>query len=249
MSISNIGLASSAAIEARIKKAIAYTQSKNASFDESLSANQSRVDRSQAAKNASNSQKSQAISSAEKIPDDINWGEVSGNLGAANGNVIYTTDLARIADLALKDATAKLDKAFADAGISNDPSVNFTLSRYDGDLVVGDHPQKEKIEALFADNPQLKYDVREAFALKDQAVATQKGSIYADAYQRSYASKGKAAADALTDIFLSLPDSHPTYRYGAQGIKTFYNGQSDDTYLAYIAGRLGFNTGFVNVTA
>ena len=240
MQIGGVGLASSAAVESRIKKAIEFTQSGQGPFADALNAN--------VAKNTTSTAKVENSSAPAKTSNDIDWGLVSANLGFANNNVIYTTDISRVAELAMKDATSKLDTAFAQAGISNNPSVDFTLSRYDGSLEVGNHPQKDKIEALLASNPDLAHDVREAFVLKANATVTEKGSLYADAYQRTYASKGKAAADALTSLFLSIGDKTPTFRYSADGLAALYDGQSENNYLASIAGRLG-GSGSLNVTA
>lgn len=240
MQISGFGLGSSAAIESRIKKAVEFTQSGQGPFADALQAT--------SAKNATSAVKAENAAAPTKISDDIDWGLVSANLGYANNNVIYTTDLSRVAELAMKDASTKLDAAFAQAGISNNPPVDFSLSRYDGSLEVGNHPQKDKIEALLAGNPDLAHDVREAFVLKANANITEKGSLYAEAYQRTYASKGKAAADALTSLFLSLGDKTPSFRYGADGLSALYDGQSEISYLASIAGRLGAN-GSLNVTA
>jgi hypothetical protein len=240
MQIGGLCLASQTAIDSRIKKAIEFTQSGQGPFADAL--------KNDAAKNATSIGGVEKTAAPAKVENDIDWGSVSANLGRVNNNVIYTTDISRVAELALKDATAKLDAAFTQAGISNTPPVDFTLSRYDGSLVVGDHPQKDKIEALLADNPELAHDVREAFVLKDNAIVTEKGALYAEAYQRTYASKGKAAADALTSLFFSIADKPPTFRYGAEGLATLYGGQSDNSYLASIAGRLGVG-GSVNLSA
>ncbi len=239
MQIGGISLASSAAIESRIKKTVEFTQSGQGPFSNSLQAN--------VVKNTATSAKAENSAATTKVSNDIDWASVNLNLGNANGGVIYTTDVSRVAELAMKDATSKLDAAFAQAGISNNPPVNFTLSRYDGSLEVGNHPQKDKIQALLASNPELAHDVREAFVLKANATVTEKGSLYADAYQRTYASKGKAAADALTSLFLSIGDKAPNFRYSADGLAALYDGQSENSYLASIAGRLG-TSGSVNLT-
>lgn len=240
MQIGGLGLASQTAIESRIKKAIEYTQSGQGPLGGGL--------KNDAAKNAPSIGGVEKTAAPTKAENDIDWALVSFNLGHANNNMIYSTDISRVAELAMKDATSKLDAAFAKAGISNNPPVDFTLSRYDGSLVVGGHPQKDKIEALFANNPSLTQDVREAFVLKEQAVSLEKASIYTQSYQRTYASKGKAAADALTDLFISLGDKAPSFRYGADGLASLYDGQSESSYLASIAGRLGLGGG-INISA
>ncbi len=232
--------ASAFAVQSRIKNAIEFTQQGKGIFQQAVEKNGSQSSSVSTPAEISSS-------SARSEVQDIDWGLVSANLGAANGNIIYTTDTQEIANLALKDAQSKLDSAFAAAGISNSPPVEFTLSRYDGSLVVKDHPAKEAIESVLASAPELKEDVRTAFVLKEQAVYTQKGAIYAEAYHRTYASKGKEAADALADKFLSLKDVVPTFHYGQSGIETRYDGKSEQDYLASIASILNFSG--VNLSA
>lgn len=226
--------ASAFAIQSRIKNAIEFTQQGKGIFQQAIQKNiTAGTAPSQSAENSAVTRSSEG--------EDIDWGLVSANLGAANGNIIYTTDTLEIANLALEDAQSKLDTAFALAGISNAPPVEFTLSRLDGSLEVKDHPAKDNIEALLANNPELKEDVRTAFVLKEQAIYTEKGSIYAEAYHRIYASKGKEAADALADKFLSLKQVVPTFRYGQAGIDTLYEGKNAQDYLASIAAILNFS--------
>jgi hypothetical protein len=246
MQINN--LASSQAIAARVSKAIEYTASGKGPLAQEIGWSRAQDARRKQAEIAGGVRKGESNVPEAAQTQDINWGLVNLNLGNANGEVIYTTDVSRVAELALKDANTKLDSAFAAAGISNTPPVEFSLSQFDGSLIVGEHPQKGEISALLEKTPTLAYSVREAFALKSQAIATEKGAIYAEAYQRAYASKGKAAADALTDLFLSLKDQPPRLRYGQSGIETRVGGVSDAEYLASISARLGLS-GSVNVSA
>jgi len=171
----------------------------------------------------------------------IDWGSVSMNLGVANGGKgVYIEDLSKVADLALADAKQQLDHAFAQAGISNNPPVNISFDRM-GNILIGEHPSKSKIQALFADNAELTNDVRTAYALKENAVQWQKAELYTTAYYQAYQTKGKAAANKLTELFLSIGDKKAELKYGNSGLDLSYDGASAKEYLTSIASRLGIN--------
>ena len=171
----------------------------------------------------------------------IDWGSVSMNLGVANGGKgVYIKDLSKVADLALADAKQQLDHAFAQAGISNNPPVNISFDPR-GNILIGEHPSKSKIQALFADNAELTNDVRTAYALKENSVMWQKAELYTTAFFEAYRTKGKAAANTLTQLFLSIGDRKADLKYGSSGLDLSYNGASSKEYLASIASRLGIN--------
>ena len=171
----------------------------------------------------------------------IDWGSVSMNLGVANGGKgIYIEDLSKVADLALADAKQQLDHAFAQAGISNNPPVNISFDRM-GNILIGEHPSKSKIQALFADNAELTNDVRTAYALKENSVMWQKAELYTTAYYEAYRTKGKDAANTLTKLFLSIGDKKADLKYGNSGLDLSYDGASAKEYLMSIASRLGIN--------
>jgi hypothetical protein len=147
--------------------------------------------------------------------------------------------------LALADAKQQLDHAFAQAGVSNNPPVNISFDRM-GNILIGEHPSKSKIQALFADNAELTNDVRTAYALKEDAVQWQKAELYTTAYYQAYQTKGIAAANKLTELFLSIGDRKPELKYGHSGLELSYDGATSREYLASVASRLGLNKSATN---
>ena len=69
----------------------------------------------------------------------------------------------------------------------------------------------------------------------------QKAELYTTAYYEAYRAKGKAAANTLTQLFLSIGDKKADLKYGSSGLDLSYNGASSKEYLASIASRLGIN--------
>ena len=169
------------------------------------------------------------------------WGTISLNLGA-DGKGIQIDDMAKIAEMAMKDAKSQLDAAFSEAGISNNPPVTFTFD-LQGGLVVGDHPQKEKIQDILKNNETLTNNVREAMILKENAVSWQKAAIFTDAYQSTYGKKGAAAALALFDRYMSLGNPKTSFTYGKSGLQALFDGKSDQQYLASVTSFLGVGSG------
>ena len=188
-----------------------------------------------------------------KIPNDteskrISWGDVSMNLSSANnGQPIHIEDLSRIADMALQDSKIQLDAAFTNNHILNNPVVDISFDLM-GKIIIGDHPEKNKIEDLFKNNPELENDIRTAYCLKENAVSLEKASLYNSAYYKAYQSKGIAAANKMTDIFLSLSDPKTTMKYSQSGLSTLFNGLSTKDYLQSIAKNLGVDEiGYNNI--
>jgi hypothetical protein len=171
--------------------------------------------------------------------EDIDWASVSANLAVANGGQgVRTEDLTGVADLALADVRQKLDNAFALRNIPNTPPVSLSFDAM-GSLVVAEHPNKAPIEALFAENADLANEVRTAYALKENAVTWEKASLYTLAHENASREKGPAAADALTELFLSMGDEDADLTYSSSGSDLSYDGAAPKDYLASIASRLG----------
>ncbi|NBU71645.1 MAG: hypothetical protein EBS53_09365 [Bacteroidetes bacterium] len=183
--------------------------------------------------NSSNSQSSATTSTS--------WGNVFLNLGAADG-AIHIEDMVKVADVAIKDAKNQLDSAFASAGIRNSPPVNFSIDQQ-GQLVIGDHPQREQIQKLLNENSSLTENVREAMILKEQAVSWQKAANFTEAYQHTYSQKGAAAAFALLERYMSLGDAKSSFNYSASGFTGLFNGKPEQEYLASIMNALGVDNG------
>ena len=183
----------------------------------------------------------EALDAAVSVGDeeDIDWASRSANLAVANGGQgVRTEDLTGVADLALADVRQKLDNAFALRNIPNTPPVSLSFDAM-GSLVVAEHPNKAPIEALFAENADLANEVRTAYALKENAVTWEKASLYTLAHEKASREKGPAAADALTELFLSMGDEDADLTYSSSGSDLSYDGAAPKDYLASIASRLG----------
>ena len=173
----------------------------------------------------------------------VSWSNVFFNLGAADG-AIHIEDVVKIADTAMKDAKSQLDSAFASSGIHNSPAVNFSFNQR-GELVVGDHPQKEEIQKLLSENVGLTQNVREAMILKENAVSLQKAENFTKAYQRTYSQKGEAAALALFDRYMAIGDAKSSFNYSASGFAGLFNGKPEQEYLTSVINALGLGNGLL----
>ncbi|WP_029896042.1 hypothetical protein [Desulfohalovibrio reitneri] len=112
----------------------------------------------------------------------------------------------------LKDLRAGLERTeeafrgdvgalFIENGIRAKPPVELTTAR-DGSVVVkGDHPQKEKIEQLFEDNPDLSNDFRKVACLTSMIEAGQEHMEFARAYRQD----PYAAVAEYGHLFNSMP--------------------------------------------
>ena len=171
---------------------------------------------------------------ADGEPDPVSMTPASANGGAS----LRAEDLSRAADLAMEDVRQKLDHAFALENITRDPPVSLSFDAM-GAPVVGEHPDKTRIEALFAQNPELANDVRTASALKENAVTWEKASLYTSAHEQTSRLKGAAAADALTELFIAMGDDEAQMTYGPSGLDLTYGGEPPKDHLTSIASRLG----------
>lgn len=173
------------------------------------------------------------------MAEDMDQGAVSASLeGVKGGQVVRAEDLSKVADMALDDVRQKLDQAFALQNISNTPPIGLSFGPT-GNLVVGEHPQKAKIEALFGENADLANEVRTAYALKDNAMTWEKASLHTTARDQASQLKGAEAGEGVTELFLAMGDEEADLKYGPSGLDLSYNGESPKDHLASIASRLG----------
>ena len=173
----------------------------------------------------------------------VSWNNVYFNLGAADG-AIHIEDMVKVADAAMKDAKSQLDSAFALSGIHNSPAVNFSFDQQ-GNLVVGDRPQKEQIKKLLSENVGLTQNVREAMILKENAVSWQKAANFTEAYQRTYSQKGEAAARTLFESYMAIGDAKSSFNYSASGFTGLFNGKPEQEYLTSVMNSLGLGSGLL----
>ena len=171
---------------------------------------------------------------ASLAPD---WGNVFFSLSAADGSV-HIEDMVRVADSAMRDAKNSLDAAFTAAGIRDSPAVQLSFD-LGGQLCFEAHPQEEQIVSLFKDNPELEQNVRTAMCLKENAVSWKKVELYTEMYQTAYGLRGKAGAQAVSAIFLSLVHPRTSFRYDSSGFTASFNGQTEQGYLAGVRDALG----------
>jgi hypothetical protein len=120
--------------------------------------------------------------------------------------------------------------------------VNFTFDRQ-GQIVVGDHPQKEQIQKLLSENDGLRHDVGRAMALKDNAVSFQRADRVTEAYYSTYRQKGPAAAQALLERDMAIGYPKSSFSYGDSGFVGLFNGNPEQEYLASIMNSLGVGNG------
>lgn len=171
----------------------------------------------------------------------VSYAQIANQIGAADG-VIYTTDLQKLADLATADAERRVSSALrqSDLGALR-PAPKFSVGR-DGQLAI-DHPRKAEIEAAFARDATLSQDLRDAINLQGGAARTQADSLYAQAYQRTYASAGAEAAGALAQRYGGLGGPNATLTFEDGRLSTQIDGGSITDYLGRVAGRLGIPSG------
>ncbi|MCE5269976.1 hypothetical protein LLH00_01675 [bacterium] len=90
-----------------------------------------------------------------------------------------------------------LDELFQRAGIDTSTEISLTTG-YDGSVLVsGEHPDKAKIEKLFADNPELANRFREVSGMASMIRACQEGI----AFQKAYAQDPEAAVAQYSYLF------------------------------------------------
>ena len=68
---------------------------------------------------------------------------------------VRVTDLRRSADLSLSEFKRSIKQLFADAGIDTTPMIRLEPDGNGGVTVVGHHPDRDKIENFFRENPDL----------------------------------------------------------------------------------------------
>ncbi|MBK1662188.1 hypothetical protein [Paracraurococcus ruber] len=139
------------------------------------------------------------------------FAELAVQIGAAEG-VVYTTDIARIADMAVADLAKRIDTALGP------DAPAFTLRMRGGRLALDG--LNEAQVAKLREDPLLLQDMQNALALKEQVAANEVASRYVEDYQAAWRSGGPAAAAAVVrahegrfDVPLRL-----AFRAGGQGV-------------------------------
>jgi len=96
----------------------------------------------------------QALSTAMN-PNGGSGSSQSAGTGPAGGVMIHEKDLQRVADQSLAEFKRSLKDAFKDAGVDTNQPIRLESDGNGGVTVVGHHPDRDKIEKIFAENPDL----------------------------------------------------------------------------------------------
>ncbi len=107
------------------------------------------------------------------------------NIPYTPGKSISLEDLNIGLEKSSKELNDNINTLFLQNGIKTNPAVELT-SDHEGKIRVNnDHPQKDKIEKLFEDNPELANDFRGVSALSSMVKASEEYLEFAAAYDRN----------------------------------------------------------------
>jgi hypothetical protein len=108
------------------------------------------------------------------------------------------------------ELTGNINALFQKNDISATPPVELTSDGAGNIRVKGDHPDKEKIERLFADNPDLANDFRCASA---QASLVKAGKEHLE-FAKEYAKNPEAAVGKYGSLFSALKNDEFSLLFG-----------------------------------
>ncbi|MBY0406798.1 MAG: hypothetical protein K2Q01_03840 [Rickettsiales bacterium] len=136
---------------------------------------------------------------------------------------ISIDEIVQIGQEKAEKAKTSLDNLFSRYGIASFPPVNISYNTQ-GEMQLGTHPDKEKIEKALNENPAVKDEIGQALAMQSFGAELQHYEIYMQRYDAAYKTGGQKAINALTDRYLSLPKPTFSYDYGLGGL-TLQTGQ------------------------
>lgn len=201
-----------------------------------------RVQKAREAASAANQEFVAAAQSAGQTPhadfSRVSYAQIALHLGAADG-VVYTTDIKRVADLALRDVANRLGDLtggakFGDGTFRIDSSGTLEASGTGG----------AAFRDLLQRDPTLAKDLREAIILQQQAVAADANSLYAAAYQQAYMTGGATAAAEVATRYGQARAPDISLRFGGPGdIQALFDGRDRAGYLSDVAQLLGMRRG------
>lgn len=108
---------------------------------------------------------------------------------------------------------AEVNNRLLAAGVGITQPLDLTTDASGNVKVVGDHPQKDQIEAMFADDPELANQFRQISATGSLIKACEAHSEFA----ADYAVDPKAAVAKHAHLFSALKPGHPAQCLGWQG--------------------------------
>jgi len=142
--------------------------------------------------------------------------------GHAGDDGIITGDELR---MALGEAKVRyqnrLISALSAAGIDTSAPLKLEVDTAGRIVVAGAHPDKARIEALFAEDGQLAGAFKEVMALSN-LIARGEEAI---AFQAAYAKDPKAAVARYAHLFNTSVQVSMTHRWGSDGLELFFESE------------------------
>ena len=127
----------------------------------------------------------------------------------ADGSVHLEDMMARLSEIST-DLQGVLGNKFRTAGIDTSKPIDLETDSHGNVRVANDHPDKEKIEQIFADDPALANDFRGVQSLQSLVSAAEKHLEFIEAYaadpEGAVAQFGVGNNGIETDILLRLAD-------------------------------------------
>lgn len=131
----------------------------------------------------------------------------------ADGSIHLEDLQAHLAEISAQ-LEGTLGSKFRAAGIDTSRAVDLKVGAEGLVRVANDHPDKEKIEALFADDPELANVFRQVLGLQELVTASEKHLAFAAAYaedpEAAVAQFGVGSRGTETDILLRLAEGELT---------------------------------------
>ena len=118
-----------------------------------------------------------------------------------HGNCVTTGELRSALEQGSEAFESRVSELFLENGISLDPPVELTTDAGGNVRVKGDHPQKEEIEQLFADNPGMSNEFRKISVLSSLVEAAAEYEEFAKLYEQD----PYAAVARYAHLFNNMP--------------------------------------------
>lgn len=127
--------------------------------------------------------------------------------------------------MALGEAKARyqdrLRSALSEAGIDTSVPLRLQLDTAGRVVVAGDHPDKARIEAIFAEDGQLANVFKEVMALSNMIARGEE----AVAFQAAYAKDPKAAVARYSHLFNTTVEVSMTHRWDSDGLDLLFESE------------------------
>lgn len=115
----------------------------------------------------------------------------------------------------------RLQAALSAAGIQTSGPLSLQVDAAGRVVVAGEHPDKARIEALFAEDDRLANSFRETLSLAEMIARGEE----AVAFQAAYAKDPKAAVAAYSHLFNSSVQLTMRHQWGADGLELFFDAE------------------------